>query len=135
MKEIWDESCLFWANGEKPYFVAAGVNGVGPPPAMWSRVGTGAGAGKYPQPGGRRQLLRFSKGPHLHCFPHHPGSLVSSAWSNHVGLLIISLSFWINCGPNPGDPFESHTHTHTILFLLTPRSLSLVGGLLFHCRL
>lgn len=39
MKEIWDDSCLFWANGEKPYFMAAGVNGVGPTPVMRSWVG------------------------------------------------------------------------------------------------
>ena len=42
---------------------------------------------------------------------------LGSACSNHVNLLVTSLSFWINCGPNPGDSL-SYKKKKSFLFWL-----------------
>ena len=91
--------------------MAAGVDGVGPTPMMWPRVGNQCGHREISSARGiapASQILQTATSPLFSSSPRQPG--LSSAWSNHVGLLIISLSFGINCGPNPDDPL-SLTHT------------------------
>lgn len=43
---------------------------------------------------------------------------LGSACSNHVNLLVTSLSFWINCGPNPGDSLSYKKKKKSFLFWL-----------------
>lgn len=112
MKEIWDSSCLFWANRERNLILwLLEWMELVRHPCCGRGWETSAGTGEIPSARGTApasQILQMATSPPFSSSPRQPG--LGSAWSNHVGLLIISLSFGINCGPNPGDPL-SLTHT------------------------